>query len=113
MMDRSSRVRQIVRLWAWPAARRLPLTCSWVAQPLESWRGRSAKHPVQMAPVGDALELVLAGVLKHQPRARSEVFHRGTHQNLPRVGERADPRADVDRQAADAVTGEFDLAGVA
>jgi hypothetical protein len=33
--------------------------------------------------------------------------------NLPRAGERADPGADVDRQAADAVTGKFDLASVA
>jgi hypothetical protein len=67
--------------------------------------------PVSQAPgtdaIGrDALQLVLAGIFEHQSRARGEVFHRGTHQNLPCAGERADARADVDRQAADVVTGE-------
>jgi hypothetical protein len=66
-----------------------------------------------MPPVGDTLQLVLAGVFEHQPRARGEVFDRGADQNLPGAGERADPGADVDREAADAVTGEFDLPGMA
>src|SRR5690349_6655694 len=66
-----------------------------------------------MPPVGDALQLVLAGVFEHKPRACGEVFDRVADQNLPSAGERADPGADVHRQATDAVTGEFDLAGVA
>jgi hypothetical protein len=57
-----------------------------------------------MPPVGDALQLVLASVFEHQPRARGEVFDRGADQHLPGAGERADPGADVDRQAADMVT---------
>ncbi len=66
-----------------------------------------------MPPVGDALQLVLVGVFELQPRARGEVFDRGAHQNFPRGRECADPGADVDREAADVVTGEFDLPGVA
>ena len=49
---------------------------------------------------GDALQLVLASVFEHQPRARGEVFDRGADQHLPRAGERANPGADVDRHTA-------------
>ena len=63
--------------------------------------------------VGDAFQLVLPGVFELEPRARGEVFDRGADQYLPGVGERADPGAGVDREAADVVTGELDLPGVA
>ena len=66
-----------------------------------------------MPPVGDALQFVFAGVFELQPRARGEVFDRGAHENLPGACERADPGAQVDREAVDAVAGEFDLTGVA
>jgi hypothetical protein len=78
-----------------------------------SKRRRSAEQLVEMPAVGDALQLVFAGVFELQPRAGGEVFHRGAHENLPCVGERADARADVDREAADVVASEFDLTGVA
>src|SRR6266516_5979024 len=74
--------------------------------------GRS-KHPVEMPPVGDAFQLLLASVFEHQPRAHGEIFDRGADQNLPRAGERSDPCGNVHREAADLVAGEFDLAGVA
>ena len=76
-------------------------------------RRQSVEHPVEMPRVGDALQLVLASVFEDQSRAHGEVFDRGTDQNLPGACERADPGGDVHREAADAVTGEFDLPGVA
>ena len=85
----------------------------WHVEGFVSKRRRSAKHPVEMPPVGDALQFVFAGVFELQPRARGEVFHRGAHENLPGACERADPRADVDREAANVVASEFDLTGVA
>ena len=63
-------------------------------------------------PVGDALQLVLAGVFELEPRARGEVFHRGADENLPARASHH-PGGDMDRYAANLVTGEFNLAGVA
>src|SRR5262245_24654118 len=76
-------------------------------------RCQSVAHPVKRPLVGDAFQFVLAGVFELEPGACGEAFDRGAGQNLPGAGERADPGAGVDRQAADVVAGEFDLAGVA
>ena len=36
----------------------------------------SARHPVEVPTIGDALQLVLAPILEHQTAARDEVLHR-------------------------------------
>ena len=46
-----------------------------------------------MPAVGDALQLVLAGVLEHETRSRDQVLHRGRHEYLARSRERGDLRA--------------------
>src|SRR5438270_5055392 len=95
-----------------PERREISLAPSHAAG-LVSRHRRSAEHAVEAPLVGDAFQLVLPGVFELEPRAGGEVFDRGADQNLPGVSECTDPGADVDREAADAVTGEFDLPGVA
>jgi pimeloyl-ACP methyl ester carboxylesterase len=57
--------------------------------------------------VGDALQIVSADVFELEPGTDGEVFDRGADQNLTCVGDCADPGADVDRQATDAVASEM------
>ena len=70
------------------------------------------RHPVEVPPVGDALQLVLAGVLERETGAGDKVFDRGGDQHLGRTGHRADASPDVDGDTLDAFIGELDLAGV-
>jgi hypothetical protein len=65
-----------------------------------------------MPPIGDTLEFVVTGVFELEPGARGEVFEGGADQNLAGACERADPGADVDREATDAVTGGLVLTGL-
>ena len=43
---------------------------------------RSAHYPVQVPPVGDALQVVIAGVLEHKARPGDEILHRLRHEYL-------------------------------
>ncbi len=67
----------------------------------------------EQAPLsGDALENVFAPVSKVQPGAGDEILDGSGHENLIGSGERCDPRADVDGDAAEIVADHFAFAGV-
>src|SRR3990170_2515242 len=72
----------------------------------------SPDHPVQAPAVGDALQLVPAGILEHEARAGHEILHRLGHEHLARSGERPDAGADVDGDATDVVAPPLDFARV-
>ena len=73
----------------------------------------SAHHPVQAPAVGDALQLVLAGVLEDEPAPGGQVLHGRETSTSDGPGQRRDASADVDRDAGDVVADQLDLAGVA
>jgi hypothetical protein len=61
----------------------------------------------------DALELLLAQRVERELLAQEEIGDRAGHADAAGVGERFDPRRDVDRSAADvAVVVQLHLAGV-
>jgi hypothetical protein len=71
-------------------------------------RSRRKKSPL----AGNAFQLVNAPVLKIDPRARDEILHRSGDQHTARLGICHDPRAGVNRDAADIVAHQFTFAGV-
>ena len=72
----------------------------------------SAHHPVQVPTLGNALELVLAGVLENETGPCDEVLDGGRDEDLGGSGERTDPHADVNRDAPNLIAIERDLASV-
>src|SRR5438093_13033707 len=62
--------------------------------------------------VGDSLEMLRAAVLEPNPRSGDEIFDCAGHEHFPGAGEGSDARGDVDRDPADVVVHELDLAGV-
>ena len=65
-----------------------------------------------MPTVGDALQLVLAGVLEREPEPATRSFTVEDTSTSEGSASAIDPGADVDRDTANVLTDEFDLAGV-
>jgi hypothetical protein len=61
---------------------------------------------------GDSLQLTLASILEGEPRSRRQVAHGGGDDHLAGTAGRRYPRADVDREPAEVVASDLDLAGV-
>jgi hypothetical protein len=57
-------------------------------------------------------EFVLATVVELDSRAEDEVLDGPRHQHLSRVGQRSDPRSDVDRNATEVIASDLTLAGM-
>ena len=85
--------------------------CSPSTRARRSWRPATG-HPVQVPPVGDALQLVLAGVLEAEAGARNQVSDRLRDQDLGRGRKRRDPRADIHGDPSDLAADRLDLARV-
>ena len=68
--------------------------------------------PVELPALGNAFQLVLAGLFEDEPRTHGEVSHRLRNEDLARTGERSHAGSDVDGDTADAVRGSLDLSRV-
>ena len=64
---------------------------------------------VEMPGFGDAFELVDAAVAEGDVRPGDEVLHRRRHERFTRFGERLYPLSDMDGDATDVGTAQFDF----
>ena len=73
----------------------------------------SGSDDTEEAPaIGNAFQLVFAGVFEREARARDEVFDRRRDEHVARLGEPGDARSDVDGDPADRIAVELHLARV-
>src|SRR4029079_9888830 len=82
------------------------------ADVLRDARRRGSDRGVDAPLAGYALELVQSPVVEREAGARDEILDRLRHEPLAGPCERGDPRAGVDRDAADPGAVELALAGV-
>src|SRR4051795_7159346 len=66
----------------------------------------------RLAGPDDALELVPAAVVEHEPGPVDEVARRRRGEDLAGPGDREQARCEMDGQPADVVADDFDLAGM-
>src|SRR5437764_9771908 len=66
-------------------------------------------HSVEVPAVGDALQLVLAGIFEDEARARHEILDGRGDEHLRPIRDRRDPRTDVHRDPADLPVDRLDL----
>jgi hypothetical protein len=81
--------------------------------PRRQGRSHAVHQAVEPPSVGDALQLVLPGVLKSQTAPTHEGYHGPRHEDLRRPGLSRKPRADDDhRYPSDPLSNRLHLTGV-
>jgi hypothetical protein len=73
---------------------------------------RTAYDPIETPAIGDALQLMTAGVLEGETGSGNEILHGSRHEYLRRGGQSADTSPDVHGYAANLPRDRFALSGV-
>ena len=74
-----------------------------------NWACYLRRNRVELPLVGDALQCVGAAIGEGDARARDQVLHGAGDEDLAGTGDRRDPCADVDGDAADVVVAQLNL----